>query len=112
MREFKFRIWAKEAKKWIAPEMFAVYEKGIYPFGISPESVELQQFTSLKDINGKEIYEGDILLTLHGSYFVEWDDIWYSLKEKNGKRHSLLNIPIAQHAEIIGNIFENSNLIK
>jgi uncharacterized phage protein (TIGR01671 family) len=121
MREFKFRIWAKEAKKWIAPEMFAVYEKGIYPFGISPESVELQQFTGLKDVNGKEIYEGDFLKISEEDrkdYFKDYCHVWFSdfggYAVSFNHMYSETSCPlfsIASSYEVAGNIFENPELL-
>ena len=71
MRDIKFRAWNKDIK-----EMFEVgqitLEKGIWDYqpddrkhiGISipyQPSFILMQYTGLKDKNGKEIYEGDIV---------------------------------------------------
>jgi len=81
---------------------------------VIPESVG--QFTGLTDKNGKEIYEGDILLTsgklksaivfYEAGFYLECHryngDLWYMP----------LNYGMLQNKEIIGNIYENPELIK
>ena len=80
---------------------------------------ELEQYTGLKDKNGKEIYEGDIVKWLNGlgeyiEFRVEWQDnrarvclrneySEYDYEELNDKKEPYL--------EVIGNIHENPELI-
>jgi hypothetical protein len=109
-RTYKFRAWDKNNNKMIYPSK--KYTNG----GLLDwfEDEELMEFTGLLDKNGKEIYEGDIVKTYNsviekifyenGAFIRSQDD--YPLNKY------LLITTNQQDIEVIGNIYENKDLLK
>jgi len=111
MREIKFRGWDDEEKIMLEPQDLS--QGGIYWLWLGRKDVVLMQYTGLKDKNGKEIYEGDIVKTDSGAnQFVDYrnDFACFCLRFKTGG--ASLSIDGAPNYEIIGNIYENPNLLK
>ena len=124
MREIKFRAWLKEKKEMIdnaRPDFFCKQlhylcgnsAGGQDVLGVSTEDIELMQYTGLKDIRGKEIYEGDIV-TLHNSRYkviFNTEEARFDLRDDEFE----MNIPFTnnnnERMEIIGNIYENPELL-
>lgn len=118
MREIKFRAWDSFASKmWNE-----VYFDGghIFTIGGDGENAStmprlddnpLMQYTGIKDQNGKEIYEGDILQC-------GWHPNNRGVVEfRDGGIHYNLGVPEnsesqATDSTIIGNIYENPELVK
>lgn len=80
--------------------------------GVKPESVG--QFTGLLDKNGKEIYEGDLLKVSEGMQdAIGEPEIVFVIWDKGGFMTSAYRYIwlVAETSEVIGNIYENPDLL-
>lgn len=86
----------------------------MYNVGIE-SSNELMQYTGLKDKNGKEIYEGDIIKIDDSIGVIVWDRVrWAIASGEIGNYHGYdyFTSEIMGEIEVIGNIYENPNYTK
>jgi len=110
MREIKFRAWDKEKKEWVYFGLNEVYGMGQdLPNGYAKIDFDkLMQYTGLKDKNGKEIYEGDIVTDAVGDKReIIFEDGWFCCKYPDGSRYC----PTESNRAVIGNIYENQELL-
>jgi uncharacterized phage protein (TIGR01671 family) len=119
MREIKFRAWDTVMKKYMRP-----WPEGFSLFGevtcfdllgqqfaeqkrntlLSFNDLIIEQYTGLKDKNGREIYEGDIVIASwhwKSPHAIELPDDYYAFTE----------YAIDDEMTIIGNIHENPELL-
>lgn len=110
-REIKFRAWDNDDKKLIYSGNNYPFHKmgGYYLDDLIGNESELMQYTGLKDKNGKEVYEGDIVKRYTG-YVFEEKIRKYSLGNTNEAK--VTGYDHHPTDEIIGNIYENPELIK
>lgn len=119
MREIKFRGWDGEVKRmWSWRELCNTHFcASLYSHGDG--SWEVMQYTGLHDKNGKEIYEGDIVSTFEpdeGSLFEEVVFENGTFKLRCMSDNTKINYPLgslrSKYIEVIGNIYENPELIQ
>jgi uncharacterized phage protein (TIGR01671 family) len=117
MREIKFRGKHIETGRWVYGYYVCthnrhriIYEdyEGFYcEEEVIPETVG--QYTGLKDRNGTEIFEGDLLFDkdeLTRPFIVKWDDEWAQFYVDCGEGSTDFLWKWA-NLEVIGNIYEN-----
>lgn len=118
MRELKFRAWDDTKKEWTLNIMECVSSSRVDIWlepALKSHEVIIEQYTGLKDKNGKEIYIGDVVSEHHG------DIVGDIVQKPSGEYHiSWVGIfggesVLYDHlslCEVIGNIHENPELIE
>jgi uncharacterized phage protein (TIGR01671 family) len=139
MREIKFRAWSKNENKMFEVPLMAffadgrtnVYKSYYHEAGqlgnvLFSHEFELMQYTGLKDKNGKEIYEGDVVeVTLPSRYTkdtvylceVQFHKGGYTIfvvksnEEYNKVIGHWFDLPKSDQLDLKGNIYESPELL-
>ena len=125
MRELKFRVWSEDDKEYRTDCKLKYLFTS--PTGL-PSTVyndegdrfDIEQYTGLKDKNGKEIFEGDIIhrgalpkVNVFRNSVIRFDEEsvgFIATSTRNGAR-TLFNGHTCDEIEVIGNIHENYELL-
>ena len=136
MREVKFRAWLKRRRTKIMCKVTMInfdlksvylldHERGVELGWYDFNEIELLEYTNLKDKNGVEIYEGDVVESQLG---IKYEVCFF---EPSGAFGAITNYPYYDHKwfddfsnmcvinnqetykslEVIGNIYENKELL-
>lgn len=137
MRDIKFRGKTLDDGRWVYGSLIIskpfvdgvreawIREETILPLGtistptanfIRVDTKTVGQYTGLKGKNGREVYEGDILLQKDTRLIVKWDDRHAMYKcffvDLAENYYNLDDTYIRDFFEVVGNIHENPEMLK
>ena len=119
MRKIKFRCWDKNGMfNYGQPIMHDdAEEMNIWQCMVNDKDFVMMQYTGVKDENGREIYEGDIVKFGSEFYEVIFDSYMFNLKDFycpcfDYPGDAFSEITQTGNFEVIGNIYENLELLK
>ncbi|MDU3828713.1 MAG: YopX family protein [Staphylococcus sp.] len=121
----KFRAWNKVREEMIDDCDLAITSDGSILAGDLnydeesgmladvTDNVVIMMSTRLKDKNGTEIYEGDIIKNSYDEiYTVKWFDAAFYLEEKYNGGFDYHELHLEDNKKVIGNIYENPELLE
>ena len=112
MREIKFRCWnacAKTMHDW----QDLLEKNKIHLLAENKRSYPVMQYTGLKDKNGVEVYEGDIVEHYQNTFDVYYDESDAAFALGCGGYQEIRLCDVSNSLiKVIGNIYENPELLK
>jgi hypothetical protein len=112
MRSIRFRFWNKKKKEMLPSSPF--YKLDMYHCPFASDLIPLQS-TELLDVEGKEIYEGDIVVSHNGAVegIVKYQAPQFIIQMPRKKVwHEFILAPWErQYQKVIGNIYQDKFLI-
>ena len=114
MREIKFRAWDKECKVMRDHDEL----KGLTLDALDASDFKLEQFTGLKDLNGKDIYVGDIVKSSYKyaqpkiSQIIMENGNSYIAGEDLATGNEMIVSDHVEEIEVIGNVHEDPELLE
>ena len=116
MREVKFRAWDRDLCKWVSPNVHLDYsgllfwslggQEDILVANLTRPAIDINLYTGLKDMCGKEIYEADIV-DENGIGFIVYKDCGFFIQWNKNAWDCL-----TAECKVIGNIYEHPELLK
>lgn len=119
MRDIKFRTYVRFFREMHEVREM-IFDKGAvmidaYQYGLDKDDAPVMQYTGLKDMNGVEIYEGDLVKKDDDKFVkagvVSFIHGCWMVASKSGEQYFNLHWHLSQ-VEVIGNIHQNREILE